>query len=259
VRGWVLALVIAVALALAVALAVAGLGLSGSGPRLKFASDFSGSRLNTKIWGTCYPWANAKAGCSNFGNKEYEWYLPSQVRVSGGVLHLVAQRIPTLGQNAQAAPMHYSCRSGMVTTYPGFRFKYGYVQVVAQVPGGPGLWPALWLLAANLRWPPEMDMLEHYGPPDVRTNVAFHPAGAPAVIKFLDTANLNTGWHTFGLSWTSSRLVWFIDGRAVLTASHHIPHQPMYLIANLAAYQPPAGGQGCEGTMLIRSIKVWQN
>lgn len=256
-RGWVLALLIAAVVA--VALTVGGLRLSGSGPRLKFASDFSGSRLNTKIWGTCYPWAHAQAGCNNFGNKEYEWYLPSQVRVSGGVLHLVAQRIPALGQNAQGASMQYSCRSGMVTTYPGFRFKYGYVQVVAQVPGGPGLWPALWLLAANLRWPPEMDILEHYGPPNVRTNVALHPVGAPGITKFLDTDNLSSGWHTFGLSWTSSRLVWFIDGQAVLTTSQHIPHQPMYLIANLAVYQPPSGDQGCEGTMLIRSIKVWQN
>ena len=243
----------------AVALLVVGLGLYRPGPQPTFASDFSGSRLNTKIWGTCYPWAHTKAGCTNFGNTEYEWYLPSQVRVSGGVLHLVAQRILTVGRNAQGAPMHYSCRSGMVTTYPGFRFKYGYVQVVAQVPGGPGLWPALWLVAANLRWPPEIDMLEHYGPPDVRTDVAVHPVGAPAVTKFMDIANLTSGWHTFGLSWTSSRLVWFIDGTAVLTVSHHIPHQPMYLIANLAAYQPPAGGQGCEGTMLIRSIKVWKS
>lgn len=256
-----LAVVIAAVAAAVAAAALAAWALrpSGPGPRPAFASDFSGSRLNTKIWGTCYPWAHAQAGCSNFGNKEYEWYLPSQVRVSGGVLHLIAQRIPTVGQDARAAPKQYSCRSGMVTTYPGFRFRYGYVQMVAKVPGEPGLWPALWLAAANLRWPPEMDMLEHYGAPDVRTNVAFHPAGAPAVTKFLDIANLNSGWHTFGLSWTSSRLVWFIDGRAVLTISHHIPHQPMYLIANLAVYQPPAASQGCQGTMLIRSIKVWQN
>jgi beta-glucanase (GH16 family) len=248
-----------IAAVVAAALAVWTFRPSGPGPRPTFASDFSGSRLNTKIWGTCYPWAHAQAGCSNFGNTEYEWYLPSQVRVSGGVLHLIAQRIPTVGQNAQAAPKQYSCRSGMVTTYPGFRFKFGYVQVVANVPGEPGLWPALWLAAANQEWPPEMDMLEHYGPPNVRTNVAFHPVRAPAVTKFMDIANLNSGWHTFGLSWTSSKLVWFIDGRAVLTVRHHIPQQPMYLIANLAVYHPPAGGQGCQGTMLIRSIKVWQN
>jgi beta-glucanase (GH16 family) len=236
---------VVIAAVVAAALTAWALRPSGPGPRPTFASDFSGSRLDTNIWGTC--------------NKEYEWYLPSQVQVSGGVLHLIAQRIPTVGQNAQAAPKQYSCRSGMVTTYPGFRFKYGYVQVVANVPGEPGLWPALWLAAANQKWPPEMDMLEHYGPPDVRTNVAFHPVRAPAVTKFMDIANLNRGWHTFGLSWTSSKLVWFIDGRAVLTISHHIPQQPMYLIANLAVYQPPAGGQGCQGTMLIRSIKVWQN
>jgi beta-glucanase (GH16 family) len=223
-----------------------------------FASDFSGSRLNTKIWGTCYPWGHGWAGCHNFGNKEYQWYLPSQVRVSGGVLHLIAQRIPTLGQNVHTGPKRYPCRSGMVTTYPGFRFKYGYVQMVAQIPDEPGLWPALWLAAADLRWPPEMDLIEHYGLPDTRTSVAFHPVGADPVTKHLHIGNLNGRWHTFGLSWTPSRLVWFIDGRAVLNINQHIPHQPMYLIANLADYQLPVADQGCEGTMLIRSIKVWQ-
>ena len=111
--------------------------------RPAFTADFSGSRLNTSVWATCYPWMDTPSGCTNFGNTEYEWYLPGQDQVSGGVLHLVAQRTPTPGMTADGTPKAYSCRSGMVTTYPGFRFQYGYVQVVAQIPNGPGLWPAL--------------------------------------------------------------------------------------------------------------------
>jgi len=228
--------------------------------RLAFDASFRGSRLDTSVWATCYPWMNAPSGCTNFGNSEYEWYLPSQVRVSGGALQLVAQRMPTPGRTVHGTPKEYSCRSGMVTTYPGFRFEYGYVQVVAQIPDGTGLWPALWLAASNLVWPPEIDILEHWGASD-RARVGMHPAGATQNFSFFAkpvTSDLSAGWHTFGLSWTAARLVWFIDGEAVMTLSYDIPHQSMYLIADLAEASPPQSGDSCSGTMLIRSVKVWQ-
>src|SRR5580658_2523374 len=79
---------------------------------LKFASDFQEGQLNTAVWGTCYPWATTD-GCTNFGNtkdKELEWYLPGQVQVSGGELHLIAQSTPTAGLTQQGAPEEYACR-----------------------------------------------------------------------------------------------------------------------------------------------------
>ena len=184
--------------------------------------------------------------------------FPGRAGVSGGLLQLVARRTSTLGHDAQGGQKEYACRSGMVTTYPGFRFKYGYLLVQARIPDGVGLWPALWLAAANLRWPPEMDLLEHWGA-GLRTGVYFHPVGVPPVIQHLHVPNLSSQWHTFGLSWTPSRLVWFIDGKPVLAVDKHIPHQAMYFIANLAEATPPGAGSGCHGTMLVRSVKVWQH
>jgi len=229
--------------------------------RRAFTGDFSGSHLSTSLWATCYPWQDQSSGCTNFGNREYEWYLPSQVRLSGGALQLVAQRVSTQGQTVDGAAKKYACRSGMVTTYPGFRFEYGYVQVVARIPNGPGLWPALWLAAANLKWPPEIDILEHWSSkPLVR--VSLHPSGAADNFSYFsrpETANLAVGWHTFGLSWTAASLTWFIDGRAVMSLTKDVPHQSMYLIANLAQSSPPqSAGNQCSGTMLIRSVNVWR-
>jgi beta-glucanase (GH16 family) len=229
--------------------------------RPAFAADFSGSRLDTSVWATCYPWQDVPAGCTNFGNSEYEWYLPGQDQVSGGVLHLVAQHIPTPGMTADGTPKAFSCRSGMVTTYPGFRFQYGYIQVVAQIPNGPGLWPALWLAAADQKWPPEIDMLEHWSS-DAWSRVSLHPSGATDNFSYFAkpvTSDLSVGWHTFGLSWTASKLIWFIDGKAVLSLTKDVPQQPMYLIANLAQSSVPRpGGAQCSGTMLIRSVEVWR-
>jgi beta-glucanase (GH16 family) len=225
-----------------------------------FVADFSGSQINTKVWATCYPWMDTSAGCTNFGNTEYEWYLPGQDRLSGGVLQLQAERVPTQGQTVHGAPEGYSCRSGMVTTYPGFRFQYGYIQVVARIPYGPGLWPALWMVAANQNWPPEIDIFEHYSS-ESRVRVALHPAGAVDNFSYSSwpaTADLSAGWHTYGLSWTADRLTWYIDGKAVMSLTKGVPHQQMYLIANLAQSSAPQSGSGCSGTMLIRSVEVWR-
>lgn len=221
--------------------------------RLTFESHFSGSALSPHVWGTCYPWAAGASGCTNFSNHEFEWYQASQVRVSGGLLHLVAQQIPTAGKNAHGAPKTYACRSGMVTTYPGFRFQYGYVQVVARVPQSAGLWPALWLAAANLKWPPEIDMLEHWGV-NGTTGLYLHPVAAKKILKHVSIPHLQDRWHTFGLLWTASSLVWSIDGKKLLVIRQHIPQQSMYFIANVAAYR----SSGCDGSMIIRSVKVWQ-
>ncbi len=227
----------------------------GKGWRLAFDAGFSGSVLNTSVWATCFPWNDVPTGCRNFGERnEHQWFLPSQDQVYGDALHLVAQPIPTAGFNKAGQPEEYSCRAGMVTTYPSFHFEYGYVQVVARMPSDPGLWSALWLVAANLRWPPEIDIVEHWAA--TRTGVYYHPVGAAKTGSRPDPPGLFVGWHTFSLLWTPSNLTWYIDGQAVMTVSQHIPHELMYFIADLADSWLPGG---CTGTLLIRSVKVWQH
>jgi beta-glucanase (GH16 family) len=229
---------------------------------LVFNSNFDGTRLDNALWGTCYPWMDGPRGCTNFGNPEYEWYLPSQVQISRGVLDLVAQRKPTLGENVNGHPEEYVCRSGMVTTYPGFRFEYGYVRVVARLPKTEGLWSALWLSASNLRWPPEIDLIEYWGRRTHSAAVYFHPLGGVRLQAFPGVGNLSSGWHTFALDWTPTQLTWFIDGQEVLSTRQHIPHQSMYFIADLAytSTNPVIikSGSGCHGTLAVKSVEVWR-
>lgn len=231
----------------------------GKGWHLVFDPKFSGSTLQTGTWGRCYPWHDVATGCSNFGNAEYEWYMPGQDHVAHGVLHLVATRKSTLGTTQRGAPTTYFCRSGMVTSYPSLRFKYGYVKVVAILPKGAGLWAGIWLAAANLKWPPEIDMVESWGAPKARTGVYFHPGnhqGAKRHLTPADDRALRQGWHTYSLAWDYHRITWFVDGQPIMTVHHLVTHQDMYLIANLADYHHPK--QTCRGQLQIRSIQVWQ-
>jgi beta-glucanase (GH16 family) len=228
-----------------------------AGWNLAFNSDFSGSALDTSVWATCYYWAGSN-GCTNYGNNgtEKEWYLPSQVQVSDGALHLVAQHEATDGTTANGQPESYSCRSGMVTTNPGFNFEYGLVQIVASIPYGNGLWPALWLAASNHAWPPEIDLLEHWES-QANVGIYLHPSdGIRQGGRFPLATNLSAGLHTFTLSWTPTRLTWWYDGAEVFTTTTDIPQQAMYIVANVADTSTAASS--CSGTMLIQSVKVWQ-
>ncbi len=232
----------------------------------EFNATFSGSHLDASVWSTCYPWMDS-TGCTNFGNvrTEDEWYLPTQAQVYGGLLHLVAQRKPTAGQASDGSPKNYSCRSGMVTTYRGFQFEYGYIQIVARIPTGTGLWSALWLAAADLKWPPEMDIVEAWGGARFYAASHFHfstSAGNQEIAGRISPPTLASGWHTFSLSWTKAQLTWLLDGKVILTTHQHIPHQKMYFVADLAEAiskaRPIVSPGECNGSLLVRSVQVWK-
>ncbi|MBX2884012.1 MAG: glycoside hydrolase family 16 protein, partial [Granulosicoccus sp.] len=41
---------------------------------------------------------------------------------------------------------------------------------------------------------------------------------------------ISDGWHRIGLLWTTERLVWFVDGVAVVVDTEKVPQVPMYMI-----------------------------
>ncbi len=132
-----------------------------AGWKMTFDPGFSGSLLSS-TWSTCYDWApSPSVGCTNHPAAEKEWYVPSQVNVSGGTVNLAAKQETTQGLDASGAAKTYTCRSGMISSKPGFNFTYGLIQISAKLPYGPGLWPALWLASTNDQLPPELDIMEH--------------------------------------------------------------------------------------------------
>ncbi len=227
-----------------------------SGWKLAFDPSFSGSQLSTATWSTCYDWATPSVGCTNNPAAEKEWYIPSQVNVSGGTLNLVATQETTQGRDTSGAPKTFTCRSGMVSSKPGFNFTYGLIQISAKLPYGPGLWPALWLAATNDQWPPELDIVEHwYSQPQAK--VYDHTVGRQYLGGPVPTpADLSAGFHTYSLLWTKDRVTWYLDGAQVFTTTSYVPQQAMYFIANVADDSTAKGA--CTGTMEIQSVKVWQ-
>jgi beta-glucanase (GH16 family) len=225
-----------------------------AGLSLAFNQRFAGTSLSTSTWSTCYPGQL----CTNYGNSsEEEWYRRSADVVSGGALHLVATQTPTAGTNASGAPESFPYKSGMITTHRSFQFTYGYVQVVAQIPGGTGTWPALWLLPQTTEWPPEIDIMENFGAANsIRTTYIWGTADAPeqASQNIVTSSNLTNGYHTYGLLWKPGSLTWYLDGKVIDTFnSDTVSSKPMYFLANLAIDGPA----NSKSSFNIQSVKIY--
>jgi beta-glucanase (GH16 family) len=224
-----------------------------------FADEFSGTSLDSGKWSTCYTF-----GCSNANNGELEWYQAGNDTVSSGLLHLTAKK---------EAINAYNYTSGMVatsganaTTPPKFAFKYGYLEMSAQVPRGNGFWPAFWMLPASYKWPPEIDVMEILGnDPTTATMTLHYNSGRNGLSHTTFTGpDFSAGQHVYGLDWEPNAIVWYIDGveRYRYTTKNRIPNAPMYVIANLAVGGwpgPPDSTTPFPSEMAVDYIRVYQH
>lgn len=241
-----------------------------TGWQLVFEDTFEGDALDSGKWVTCYWWDDQ--GCTNLGNKELEWYLPENVSVGEGVLRLRAQPQVTVRPEAT-----YDYSSGMVTTGrrtyertdpPKFEFQYGYAEARARVPVGKGLWPAFWLLPSRQIPLPEIDVMEVLGhePDELHFNFHYRDTldNRRKVGTAITTPELSQAWHTYAVEWSPESIVWYFDGveQWRYESAAHVPHEPMYLILNLAVGGAWAGAPD-EATrfpadLLVDHVRVWQ-
>jgi beta-glucanase (GH16 family) len=214
--------------------------------KLTFGSDFQSFAANPgrdRIWRTTYGDGkeNGPAARTLSGNSEQELYVDpafgerigapklNPFSETGGVLRITAKPAdPALA--AKLAGLRYV--SGMISSQPSFSQLYGYFEARAKLPAGKGLWPALWMLPADMSWPPEIDIMESIGDP-LTAYMSVHSTTEAAHSQ--KTMLADSGFHTFAVSWDPRQIIWYVDG--VEVARRPTPadmHKPMYLLANLA-------------------------
>jgi len=142
-------------------------------------------------------------------------------------------------------------------------FKYGKIAARIKLPHGKGIWPAFWMLGANINenggdtpWPQsgEIDILELYGSKDdavVEANIHYadqsgsHASMGAAAFK-LKQGRFADVFHVFELEWDADRIAWSVDGEEFAStpiSSSELSefHEEFFLLLNIAVGGAHAG------------------
>lgn len=208
------------------------------GMKLAWKDEFSGNALNTADW--TFELGN---GVDGWGNAELQYYRKENTSVADGFLTITAKR------EAFAGSQYTSSR---IKTQYNKSFKYGRIDIRAKLPKGQGIWPALWMLGANIdnvKWPAcgEIDIMELVGGGPGKDNtvygtIHFDNDGAYANISkpyALPQGDFYDKFHVFSILWDENKITWFVDDiefhtQEISSAARKEFQEPFFLLFNVA-------------------------
>lgn len=121
--------------------------------------------------------------------------------------------------------------SWMISTERTNNIGYGYWEVrFRQVNTFAGVHLSVWLLADDLSYPPEIDILEIIGNEPHRWYTNQITSGGST---FQEQANIDpTAWHILGFERTATQMKWYMDGAVVRTSANLIspPDKALYFL-----------------------------
>ena len=193
----------------------------------------------------------ADTGGNGFGNQEREFYTTNTENVAlDGNGHLVI----TARVDSSHTCWYGTCRytSARLKTQGLYAHAYGRFEARIKIPRGQGLWPAWWMLGANIGsagWPQcgEIDIMENIGrEPTVVHGTAHGPGysggngiGAPDT---LSQGAFADDFHVYAVSWQPQQIVWSVDGHVyhrlapanLPAGAQWVYNQPFFLLLNVA-------------------------
>jgi beta-glucanase (GH16 family) len=154
-------------------------------------------------------------GDNGWGNQELQYYTDRSENVSldgSGNLVITARR-----ESFGGSPF----TSARIKTQGLFDQTYGRFEARMKTPYGPGMWPAFWLLGANIdevNWPQcgEIDVMELRGQiPGKIAGSAHGPgysAGDAITADFeLENGRFDSKFHIFAIEWGEDYIDYFVD------------------------------------------------
>jgi len=176
---------------------------------LVLEENFESGEIDNSLWSF-----ETGTGQNGWGNNELQYYTerPENVRVEDGKLVITARKESFQGSGYTSARM---------ITKDKFDIKFGRIEARMKMPWGRGLWPAFWMLGANIDevgWPQtgEIDIMEYRGQEPNIVHGSVHGPGysaGNAITKSFELNNdrLDTGFHTYGIEWNENYINFYID------------------------------------------------
>lgn len=150
-------------------------------------------------------------------NHEQQYYAGPRAEnavVQGGRLVITARHEGLRGAPDWGGQAYTAAR--LATRGKG-DWTYGFFEIRARLPCGPGTWPAIWMVGSGGRWPEdgELDILEHIGQRPGRVFSTVHTAAGSGgqgqgEARMLPTAC--TQFHDYQMLWTPQDIRFGIDG-----------------------------------------------
>ncbi|MBA4167917.1 MAG: glycoside hydrolase family 16 protein [Chitinophagaceae bacterium] len=196
---------------------------------LVWSDEFNGNSVDTTNW-------NFETGGNGWGNHEQEYYQPANATVSGGYL-VVTGKQENVGANRYT--------SARMTTKGKHEFLYGKIEARIQIPVGQGLWPAFWMLGANIDstgWPVcgEPDIMEHINADSLLFGT-LHWNNNGHVQNGDTIAYTPSAMHVYSIEWDKSSIRWLLDGKQYheVVIRNNVKntgafHQPSFILLNFA-------------------------
>lgn len=207
---------------------------------LTFDEDFRGP-LSVSAWGPGTRWIAHTPYAGDFGDAAFAdpvGDFPFSVR--DGVLRIEARKVGD------------RWRSGLLSSVDpkgdGFSQKFGYFEMRAKFPGGPGTWSALWLMGVpQLKEPREkkaltqveIDVVEQYGVGPNALHTTLHLWGPGGYHRAVGDTSIVAGmtedFHTYGVLVEDDFITFYFDG--VELRKDKTPEEakvPLYLMVDLA-------------------------
>ena len=200
-----------------------------------FEEDFNGDMLDMSVWS--YEEGDGCPDLCGWGNNERQIYDRNYVEVKDGDLVITA---------VKKGDKYYS---GKINSKDKVEFKYGTIEVRAKLATGKGIWPAFWMLGADIgevSWPAsgEIDILEYVGREPGMVFTSLHtPASHGETINTKKTRieDIEEGYHTYKAVWTKDYIEFFVDGDQVYRFTpetyddEHYPfRKEFYFLINMA-------------------------
>lgn len=227
-------------------------------------------------------WWTHEVGGDGWGNQELQYYTDAPSAASlDGEGHLVitaAEGPPEDGTWCWYGECRYT--SARITTRDKVEVEYGRIEVRAKLPEGDGMWPAFWMLGADIDlrgWPNagEIDVMEHIGSEPRRVHGTVHGptyAGGDGIGgSYLFEEGLpSEDFHTYAIEWEPDRIRWYVDddhyGTLLPTLlpnpDRWVFDGPYFLILNLAVGGqwpgPPSEETAFPQTFTIDHVRVYR-
>ena len=229
---------------------------------LVWADEFDDNELNLNKWSY-----DLGQGDWGWGNNELQFYTnnAANVNVDTGYLHIIAK-------SQQFAGANYT--SAKIKTKDLYEFTYGRVEARIKIPYGQGMWPAFWMLGANIdqvSWPycGEIDLLEHVNNELVVHGTHHYDHNGHVMLGGSVSCDASE-FQVYGIEWTPTTMEWSLNGNVYYTTnigpgavSKEEFHEPFYLILNLAVGGnwpgSPNGTTSFPALMEVDYVRVYQN